>query len=274
MNISGEPSPSSRMAAYAAFASPALAQQKVGSTTISVVPSTSAVVLFVARDDGYFEAKAWTSRSPNSPAAPKPGARWFGAVDMGGGSMGATLLMANQGSRPRTSYCPEKADLHAGRVQRDHGKLQRPQGAQGKTIGISSPGSLTDLFLRIPLRDAGMDPDRDVTLVAAGGLNAHLPALQAGRVDAQMTWKSPTVNITREEKAGAVFLELRGDNVPVAANMWAIRCSPRTSGFRTREFKAKATARAIAKASRTINADPDLILPSLQRIFHVVAGPA
>ena len=35
----------------------------------------------------------------------------------------------------------------------------------------------------VALRDAGMDPDRDVTLVATGGLNAHLPALQAGRVD-------------------------------------------------------------------------------------------
>ena len=33
----------------AACATPTLAQQKVGSATISVVPSTSAVVLFVAR---------------------------------------------------------------------------------------------------------------------------------------------------------------------------------------------------------------------------------
>ena len=260
----------------ATCATPALAQQKVGSATISVVPSTSAVVLFVARDGGYFEREGLDVKITEfTSGAEAERAMVAGAVDMGGGGVGTTLLMANQGIKAKNVVLFQKKPIFtlvvSNKIKVQPGDLKA---LKGKTIGISSPGSLTDLFLRIALRDAGMDPDRDVTLVATGGLNAHLPALQAGRVDAQMTWEPATVNITRKEKAGTVFLDLRGDDVPPSLqNMLgsSLQATDKWLSEPANLPKAKAAARAIAKASRAINADPDLMLPSLQRMFPTLS---
>src|SRR5690606_11197102 len=133
----------------------------------------------------------------------------------GGGGVGTTLIMANKGIKARnvvlfqsksifTLVAGKESDIQAGDLQ----------SLKGKKIGISSPGSLTDLFLRIALRDAGIDPDHDVTIVATGGLNAHLPALETGSVDAQMTWEPATVMITKGKEVGKVILDLRTDAIP------------------------------------------------------------
>ena len=260
----------------AACATPALAQQKAGSATISVVPSTSAVVLFVARDNGFFEREGLEVKITEfTSGAEAERAMVAGAVDMGGGGVGTTLLMANQGIKAKNVVLFQKKPIFtlvaSNRITAKPGDLKA---LKGKTIGISSPGSLTDLFLRIALRDAGLDPDRDVTLVATGGLNSHLPALQAGRVDAQMTWEPATVNITRKEKAGTVFLDLRSDDVPASLqNMLgsSLQATDKWLSEPGNLLKAKAAARAIAKASRAINANPDLMLPSLQRMFPALS---
>lgn len=260
----------------ASCTAPALAQTGVGTATISVVPSTSAVVLFVARDGGYFEREGLDAKITEfSSGAEAERAMVAGAVDMGGGGVGTTLLMANQGIKAKNVVLFQKKPIFtlvvSDRISAKPGDLKQ---LKGRTIGISSPGSLTDLFLRIALRDAGMDPDRDVTLVATGGLNAHLPALQAGRVDAQMTWEPATVNITRKEKAATVFLDLRGDDVPPSLQNMLGSSLQATDKWLTDPAnlaKAKAAARAISKASRAINANPDLMLPSLQRMFSTLS---
>ncbi|MGH7926546.1 MAG: ABC transporter substrate-binding protein, partial [Candidatus Binatia bacterium] len=53
-----------------------------------------------------------------------------------------------------------------------------------KRIAISSIGSTPHVMVREALKDAGMDPDRDVIFIAVGGSSARLAALQAGTVDA------------------------------------------------------------------------------------------
>ncbi|WP_421952997.1 ABC transporter substrate-binding protein [Pelagibacterium sp.] len=128
-------------------------------------------------------------------------------------------------------------------------------------------------FLRIALRDAGLNPDTDVTIVATGGLNGHLPALQAGRVDAQMTWEPATVTITHEG-AGNVFMDLRTDDVPeTLQNLLGSSLQATDEWLNASEEnleKAKAAARAIAEAARDIKADPSLMVSTLQQIFPSV----
>lgn len=255
----------------------ATAQAKLGSATVSVVPSTSAVVLFVARDQGYFEREGLEVKVTEfTSGAEAERAMVAGAVDMGAGGVGTTLLMANQGIKAKNVVLFQKKPIFtlvaSNRLDAKAGDLKA---LKGKTIGISSPGSLTDLFLRIALRDAGLDPDKDVTLVATGGLNSHLPALQAGRVDAQMTWEPATVNITRKEKAAKVFLDLRGDDVPPSLQNLlgsSLQATDKWLSDANNLAKAQAAARAVSKASRAINQNPDLMLPSLQRMFPTLSA--
>ncbi|MBL0419091.1 ABC transporter substrate-binding protein [Ramlibacter sp. AW1] len=255
---------------------PAFAQQKLGSVSISAVPSTSAVVLYVARDQGYFEREGLDVNIKEfTSGAEAERAMLAGAVDMAGGGVGTTMLMANQGIKAKNVVLFQKKPIFtlvaSDRVNAKPGDLKA---LKGKTIGVSSPGSLTDLFLRIALRDAGLDPDRDVTIVATGGLNSHLPALQAGRVDAQMTWEPATVNITKKEKAATVFMDLRGDDVPPSLQNLLGSSLQATDKWLSDEKhlqQARAAARAVAKASRAINQNPDLMLPSLQRMFPTLS---
>jgi ABC-type nitrate/sulfonate/bicarbonate transport system substrate-binding protein len=62
--------------------------------------------------------------------------------------------------------------------------IRRPEDLRGKKIGISNFGSLTDFLVRHILRQKGLNPDRDVTLVQIGGDAERLAALSRGTIDA------------------------------------------------------------------------------------------
>jgi len=53
-----------------------------------------------------------------------------------------------------------------------------------KRVAISSIGSTPHVMVKEALKEAGMDPDRDVIFMTMGGSSARLAALQAGTVDA------------------------------------------------------------------------------------------
>ncbi len=54
---------------------------------------------------------------------------------------------------------------------------------KGKSIGISGAGSSSDMLMRWALRKAGLDPDRDVTLIALGSVANLYSGVENGRVD-------------------------------------------------------------------------------------------
>jgi NitT/TauT family transport system substrate-binding protein len=255
----------------ALMSAPAQAQTKLGEVSVSVVPSTSAVVLYVARDKGYFAKEGLDVKITEfASGAESERAMASGAVDMGGGGLGTTLIMANQGIKAKNVVLFQSKSIFtlvaSNKLDAKPGDLKA---LRGKNIGISSPGSLTDLFLRIALRDAGLDPDRDVTIIATGGLNAHLPALQAGRVDAQMTWEPATVTITKGEKAGKILLDLRTNDVPESLNLLgsSLQATDKWLAAPGNLEKAKAAARAIVAARKAIAADPNVMIEPLHKIF-------
>jgi NitT/TauT family transport system substrate-binding protein len=55
---------------------------------------------------------------------------------------------------------------------------------KGLTIGITRPGAPTDVFARYFLVRAGLNPDRDATLVQVGGVPALAAAFKSERIDA------------------------------------------------------------------------------------------
>jgi ABC-type nitrate/sulfonate/bicarbonate transport system substrate-binding protein len=65
-------------------------------------------------------------------------------------------------------------------------QINSPQELKGKRIGISRYGSLTDAALREALRYYNLSPDKDVTIVQAGGEGERLAALTARAIDGAM----------------------------------------------------------------------------------------
>jgi NitT/TauT family transport system substrate-binding protein len=58
---------------------------------------------------------------------------------------------------------------------------------KGLKIGISTPGASTDVTLRFLLREAGLDPQKDVTIVPVGDPTTALAALKNGLIQANMS---------------------------------------------------------------------------------------
>ncbi len=53
---------------------------------------------------------------------------------------------------------------------------------KGLKLGMTGRGASTDFTLRFLCKEAGLDPDRDVTLIATGGVTTTLAALQKGDI--------------------------------------------------------------------------------------------
>ena len=53
---------------------------------------------------------------------------------------------------------------------------------KGLKLGVTGRGASTDFTLRYLLKDAGLDPDKDVTIVATGGADTSVAALTKGDV--------------------------------------------------------------------------------------------
>jgi len=57
---------------------------------------------------------------------------------------------------------------------------------KGKKIGVSSVGSMSAYLVREVVARSGLNPERDVTLLAIGGTSARTAALFAGAIDAAL----------------------------------------------------------------------------------------
>jgi len=53
---------------------------------------------------------------------------------------------------------------------------------KGLKLGITGRGASTDFTLRFLVKEAGLDPDKDVTIIATGGVTTSVAALQKGDI--------------------------------------------------------------------------------------------
>ena len=58
--------------------------------------------------------------------------------------------------------------------------IKKPEDLRGKALGITTYGSSTDFTLRYLVRKWGLEPDRDVKIIQAGGQPEILAGMQAG----------------------------------------------------------------------------------------------
>ena len=66
--------------------------------------------------------------------------------------------------------------------------VQRAEDLKGKKIAVTGVGSMTELAARATVRHFGMNPDRDVTILAIGGGANVWSAIQSGSVEAAILW--------------------------------------------------------------------------------------
>ena len=84
--------------------------------------------------------------------------------------------------------------------------VARMEDLKGKIFGVTRFGTQSDLASRIALRKAGLDPDRDVTIVQTGGPSETVTAMAAGRVQAAAISPPATLQAKRLKLKGLMDL--------------------------------------------------------------------
>ncbi|MBN9109410.1 MAG: ABC transporter substrate-binding protein [Pseudonocardia sp.] len=78
---------------------------------------------------------------------------------------------------------------------------------RGRTVAVPGIGSSADRVLRGLLREAGLDPDKDVTIVAVSTSQAAIAQFQQNALDALIN-VAPAADIIAKAGAGALYLDV------------------------------------------------------------------
>ncbi len=98
------------------------------------------------------------------------------------------------------------------KITKDTPYKERLAALKGVRIGITEPGSGSDAVARYLIRQAGLDPVRDVTIVSIGGTAGMVPALANGSIDA-LTASPPVPDIAVSKFGAVTLLDLVGGEV-------------------------------------------------------------
>ena len=88
------------------------------------------------------------------------------------------------------------------------------QGLKGKKVGVSNAGGSSDIATRAALKAAGLDPDKDVNIIAVGSHANRTAALLAGTIDAGVDDPPEDLELV---KAGLTpLIDLASQKLPAA----------------------------------------------------------
>lgn len=94
---------------------------------------------------------------------------------------------------------------------------QRFAALRGLKLGVTRPGAATDVYMRYYLKRAGMNPDRDVQIIAVGGGGPLLAALRTRQIDA-FHLSAPTPYQAEQDGFGVIVIKASAGDVPELDN--------------------------------------------------------
>ncbi len=186
---------------------------------------------------------------------------------LAGGSVDFCICAADHAVRLRSRGLPARiaiglTERHGyGLLALTNSPLTDMASTKGRKLGITSPGSLTDNTIRYSLKQAGLNPDRDLVLASIGTGVPMKAALDSGEVDAGM-FTTPDVQANLFETGKyKIVQDYRTLDYP-ALDLVAL------DGWLTKnDATAKAFLRAVAKAEQLLQTDPEAVREGLKKMF-------
>jgi ABC-type nitrate/sulfonate/bicarbonate transport system substrate-binding protein len=127
---------------------------------------------------------------------------------------------------------------------------------KGLKIGISTPGASTDTALQFVLREAGLDPRKDVTIVPVGDPTTALAALKNGLIDGNMSVEPTQTAAVIGLRIAKHMLNIEGGEGPELYRDFAYNgVFARASYLKEHPQTAHAVVAALVEAEQRIN-DP------------------
>jgi NitT/TauT family transport system substrate-binding protein len=127
---------------------------------------------------------------------------------------------------------------------------------KGLKIGISTPGASTDVALQYLLREGGLDPKRDVTIVPVGDPSTALAALKNGLIDANLAVQPTQTAAIAGLKIAKAVVDIESGEGPAIFRDYAYNSVfARASYLKEHGPTARAVVEAVVEAEQIIS-DP------------------
>ena len=253
------------LVALFAFVSPAQAQQTV---RIGTTPAVSFLALYAAEQLGYFKAEGLTAQFADfEGGAEVTTAMVGGSIDMGGTYIERPMILAEKGFGAKNLL----AILNRNPiflVVKKNLAVTEVKGLKGTKLGMTRAGSATDLALRALLRDAGLEPDRDVALIAVGSSTSAAAALRAGQIDGFMGGEPGGAIVVHQLKLGRYFIEPMRDQGPAFLRHMTFPTLQTSDRYiQSNPQIVERVVRAVVKTQKRLRDDPDAAVSVAQRMF-------
>ena len=229
--------------------------------------------LTIAERLGYFKDEGLTVEiSDFAGGAKSLEALVGGSVDVVAGAYEHTILMQTKGQRIRSfALMGRSPAISIGIATAKAGSVAGPKDLKGMRIGVSAPGSSTNIALDIYLAKGGLKPT-DVSVIGVGTGAGALAAMRSGQIDG-MSNIEPVVTMLEQKNEMKILVTTRtekqtealfGGAMP-AATLYAfddfIRKNPRTT---------QALANAIVRADRWLaKAGPSDVLRTVPESYQL-----
>jgi NitT/TauT family transport system substrate-binding protein len=171
------------------------------------VLSLESMPIFIAQDKGFFakhgvEVEVIASRGGGEAMK----AFISGDVEFVGTGFPEVGLMRERGVDVEL-YFAQTSGVPFALLTRKDLSIKSVADLKGKNIAVTSPGSLTTNMTRYLLKQAGLDPDRDVGLISVGGGGEILGALQGNKVEAAMLFE-PFVTVAVKQNIADILVDV------------------------------------------------------------------
>jgi NitT/TauT family transport system substrate-binding protein len=255
----------SLLVALFAFVSPAQAQQTV---RIGTTPAVSFLALYAAEQLGYFKAEGLTAQFADfEGGAEVTTAMVGGSIDMGGTYIERPMILAEKGFGAKNLL----AILNRNPiflVVKKNLAVTDVKGLKGTKVGMTRAGSATDLALRALLKDAGLEPDRDVALIAVGSSTSAAAALRAGQIDGFMGGEPGGAIVVHQLKLGRYFIEPMRDQGPAFLRHMTFPTLQTSDRYiQSNPQIVERVVRAVVQTQKRLRDDPDAAVSVAQRMF-------
>jgi ABC-type nitrate/sulfonate/bicarbonate transport system substrate-binding protein len=129
--------------------------------------------------------------------------------------------------------------------------LKQPSDLRGKVLGVTLPGSTTDLTARILLPQLGLTPGKDVQITHIQGMPDMITALTLGRIDAGIVSAPSTVKLRQAGLKELVDVTAR--NIPmIHAGLATTRDFIKGNSDKVRRY-----VQAYVEATKIARTDPE-----------------
>ena len=161
--------------------------------------------LTIAQSNGYFKAEGLDVEFQDFPGGARAlQALLGGSVDVVSGAFEHTITQQAKGQNIEALVLQGKyAGIVLGMPKAKAAAYKSPADLKGMKIGVTAPGSSTNMFVNILLAKAGLKPD-DVSIIGVGTTSGAVAIMKRGEIDA-MSNLDPLISL----------LEADGTIVPV-----------------------------------------------------------